>query len=179
MMTSLKTLLLFTSGLMETWCFKIYRRIYEEGVYFVFRIRNESKNMVHLCSHHKSNEVWEFRSSRGPTKEVRVLHLAKNLRQVFIFFVVFQQNSLLCRGDDQLCCKLYISNTVQLFHCSLSHSNKIWTHNHFVTEHWTIYSNWPTGLETNWLWVEISLMSLTYQISHLFSASSSLTFRQL
>ena len=111
-----------------------------------FRLRNESKNMVHLRSHHQSNEVWEFRSSRGPTKEVRVLHLAKNLRQVFIFFVVFQQNSLLCRGDDQLCCKLYISNTVQLFDCSLSHSNKVWTHKHFVNEHWTIYSNWPTGL---------------------------------
>ena len=44
--------------------------------------------MVHLRSHHQSNEVWEFCSSRGPTKEVRLLHLAKNLRQALIFFVV-------------------------------------------------------------------------------------------
>ena len=83
-------------------------------------------------------KLWEFRSSRGPTKEVRLLHLAKNLSQVFIFFGVFQQISLLCRGDDQLCCKLCISNTVQLLNCSLSHSNEIWIHNHFVNEHWTI-----------------------------------------
>ena len=141
MVTSLKTLLLVTSGLMKTWCFKIYRRVYEEGVYFVFRLQNESNNattwfiyvlIINLM------KLWEFRSSRGPTKEVRLLHLAKNLTQVFIFFGVFQQISLLCRGDDQLCCKLCISNTVQLLNCSLSHSNEIWIHNHFVNEHWII-----------------------------------------
>ena len=36
------------------------------------------------------------------------------------------------RGDDKLCCKLYISNTVQLFNYSLSDSNEVRTHNHLA-----------------------------------------------
>ena len=37
-------------------------------------------------------KLWEFHSAEGPIQEVRLLPLFINLRQIFFFFVDFQQN---------------------------------------------------------------------------------------
>ena len=66
----------------------------------------------------------------------------------------------------------------------LCDSSRIGTHNHLVCKqtlsHLTILTKWLSAhLQTKWLWIWISLLSLKLQISHLFQARSSLTFRQI
>ena len=70
---------------------------------------------------------------------------------------------------------------------SISDSNEIRTHNHLVRKKKTLnhlaklasLAKWlSVCLQTKWLWVRISLLSLKLQIWCLLQARSSLTFRQ-
>ena len=82
-------------------------------------------------------------------------------------------------------CKMV--ENVAVYHNHRCTCNKIWTHNYLVRKQTLNHSvklaslakGLSVRLRTEWLWVQISLQSLKLQISHLFWAKCSLTFRQL
>ena len=67
----------------------------------------------------------------------------------------------------------------------LSDSNGIRTHNHIVRKHTLnhlakLAAKWlSVHLRSKWLWVRFPLLSLKLQISRVFLARRSLTFKQL
>ena len=70
-----------------------------------------------------------------------------------------------------------ISNN-QINNNNTSDCNGNQTHNHSVYKR-TLNHSFTIPLETNWLWVRVPLQSLKPQISRMFWAWSSLTFRKL
>ena len=94
-------------------------------------------------------------------------------------------------GDIAKICKLLILGnwaclSTQTQNDSISDSNEIQTHNHLLCKKTlncltklASLAKWlSVCLQTKWLWVRISLLSLKLQIWCLLQARSSLTFRQ-
>ena len=95
MMMSLKTLMPATSELMKTCCFKIRRHPEEETVIFFLDFKMRARTSFIYLLFLNLMKLWQFRSAGGPMQEVRLLHLVINLRQIFLFFVDFQQDPVL------------------------------------------------------------------------------------
>ena len=94
-MMSFKTLMPATSELMKTCYFKIRRHLEEETFIFFLDFKMRARTWFIYLLFVNLMKLWQFHPAGGPIQEVRLLHLVINLRQIFLFFVDFQQDPVL------------------------------------------------------------------------------------
>ena len=108
-----------------------------------------------------------FTSKISNQQNIRIWALPKVILAVFNFI-----------GSNSWCNSL---NLFRITHIYISDCNGIRTKNHLVRKRTPnhLTKRFSVCSRTKWLWLRIALQSLKLQISRLFRARSSLTFRQL